>query len=151
MSCLFDKTIIQKYADNSIDPLEMVFLKEHMNYCAECRKEAELAKKLENKLEKFFIDDPGMNSHGLRIEDLVEDCMYELNNREKVKYILRRYVRLGKGIRRNTTLFVRYVPCCRRAGNRARKTAKEAGDAFRDALKKKALDLLNELTSIINS
>jgi hypothetical protein len=117
MSCLFDKSIIQKYADDTIDPLELVFLKEHMNYCAECRKEAELAKKLEYKLEKFFVDDPGMNNLDFMIENLVEDCMYELNNREKLKYILRKYMRLGRGIRHNTTRFppnrktARNTPC----------------------------------------
>lgn len=144
MSCLFDKSIIQKYIDNTIEPLELVFLKEHMKYCPECRKEAELARQLENKLERFFVDEQGMNELGFKIEDLVEDCMYEINSREKLKYIIRRYIRLGKGIRHNTTRFVKYVPCCRRAGNHATKTAKGAGGTLKDILKKKARSFLDD-------
>ena len=144
MSCLFDKSIIQKYADDTIDPLELVFLKEHINYCAECRKEIELTMALEHKLGEFFVDDPGTNKLELMIEDLVEDCMYELNSREKLKYVLRRYIRLGRGIRHNSIRFVGYVPCTKRVGNHARKTAKGAGSALKDILKKKALSLLDD-------
>ena len=82
MSCGFDREIIQKYADNTIDPLELIFLKEHINYCGECRNELETLMALENELESFFDNEPKAVDMGLMITTLADDCMKGLNKRE---------------------------------------------------------------------
>ena len=37
MSCKFDKDLIQNYVDNTIDPLELIVLKEHIAVCQDCK------------------------------------------------------------------------------------------------------------------
>jgi len=37
MSCSFDKSIISRFARGKIEPLEKVFLEEHIKNCSECK------------------------------------------------------------------------------------------------------------------
>ena len=110
MTCRFDRDIIQKYSDNTIDPLESIFLKEHINYCNECKQELELVMTLENQLDKVFDYDSDMKNLDLLITSLIDDCMYELNKREKLKYALKRSLEIGSGIMDNSLRFVEFIP-----------------------------------------
>lgn len=136
MSCIFDKDIIQKYADNTIDPLEFIFLKEHIKYCGECREETELVMTLENGLEKFFADDQGSGDLDLVINKLVDQCMYEVNKREKLKYLLNRGIKLGSGIMNDSLRFIEYIPGRRSVNKGVKKTASGAGGLLKALLKK---------------
>lgn len=49
MSCKFDKTLLQDYLENTIEPLEKIFLEEHLKCCRECKKEL-------NELKLLFFD-----------------------------------------------------------------------------------------------
>lgn len=123
MSCRFDREIIQKYADNTIDPLEFIFLKEHISYCEECRKELDLVMTLENEMDKFFNDNYELKDLDLSITKLVDNCMYEVNKTEKLKYIINMGIRMGNGIIDNSLRFINYVPGSKRIGKGVRKTA----------------------------
>lgn len=123
MSCGFDREIIQRYADNTIEPLEYIFLKEHINYCFDCRKELDLMMSLENGLDKFFNYDSGAEDLDQLISGLVDGCMYELNKREKLKYTLNKGIKLGNGIIDNSLKFVEYIPGSKRMGKGVKKTA----------------------------
>lgn len=146
MSCLFDKSIIQKYADNTIEPLEFIFLKEHVGYCEECRKEAELDMALENSLGKFFADDSGKVSLELMIADLVDDCMYEVNRREKLKYVMKKRLEVCGSIIDNSKRFFTFIPGSKRINKRVKRTASGVGASLAALLKKKAIKLLEEVT-----
>lgn len=147
MSCGFDRRIIQKYADNTIDPLEFIFLKEHINYCGECRKELDMFMTLENELEKFFDDNPGEKDLDLLITGLVEDCMYELNRREKLKYAFNKSVELGSRIMENSIKFMEYMPGSKRIGRKVKKTASNTGGLLAAFVRKKAVKLLRNITN----
>lgn len=138
MSCIFDKDIIQKYADNTIDPLEFIFLKEHISYCEECRKEMDLVMTLENGLGKFFADDPRASDLELMITNLVDDCMYELNKREKLKYALNKGMKLGNSIMNNSFRFIEYIPGNKSVNKGVKKTASGAGGFLKALFKKEA-------------
>ncbi|MEA4846592.1 MAG: hypothetical protein VB106_05085 [Clostridiaceae bacterium] len=145
MSCGFDREIIQKYADNTIDPLEFIFLKEHINYCGECRKELDMVMTLESELEKLFDDDSEVRDLDIMITRLVDDCMRELNKREKLKYVLNRSVKIGRGIMGNSLKFAGFIPGSRYIGNGVKRTASFAGDHVKAFVKKEAKKLLNGL------
>lgn len=149
MSCGFDKEIIQKYADNTIDPLELIFLKEHINYCGECRKELDLVMTLENQLDKFFEDDVDSKELDLMINKLVDDCMYELNRKEKLKYALKGAIRTGSEITGNSLRFVEYLPGSRILAKGIKKTASFTGNLFKSRFKKEAGKLLMHFNNII--
>ncbi|HYE84605.1 MAG TPA: hypothetical protein VEG39_20885 [Clostridia bacterium] len=149
MSCGFDRRIIQKYADNTIDPLEFIFLKEHINYCGECRRELDMYMTLENELEKFFDEDPGTKDLDLLIANLVDDCMYELNRREKLKYAFNKSVELGSHIVENSVKFVEYIPGSKRMGKGVKKTASSTRSLLLTLVKKRVGKLLNNMANNI--
>lgn len=145
MTCRFDREIIQKYADNTIDPLELIFLKEHINYCNECREELDLIMDLEDRLDKFFNDDSDTKDLDMLITSLVDDCMSELNKREKLKYALRRSLEIGSDIMDNTVRFVEFLPGSKSLGKGVRKTASITGNFLAAVVKKRAGALLNNM------
>lgn len=145
MTCRFDREIIQKYADNTIDPLELIFLKEHINYCNECREELDLIMDLEDRLDKFFNDDSDTKDLDMLITSLVDDCMSELNKREKLKYALRRSLEIGSDIMDNTVRFVEFLPGSKPLGKGVRKTASITGNFLTSIVKKRAGALLNNM------
>jgi hypothetical protein len=137
MSCGFDREIIQKYADNTIDPLEFIFLKEHINYCGECRNELDMVMMLENQLDKLFDDDSRINNLDLLIPKLVDDCMYEVNKRERVKYTINRGINIGSGIMGNSLRFIEHIPGSKIIGKGVRKTASVTGNLVVSIVRKK--------------
>lgn len=145
MSCGFDREIIQKYADNTIDPLEFIFLKEHINYCVECRRELDLIMTLENQLDKFFDNDSEVRDLDLLITKLVDECMYEVNKREKLKYALNRGIKIGSGIMDNTIKYANYIPGSKLAGKGVKKTVSIAGNLLKSLVKKEVAKLLDGL------
>jgi hypothetical protein len=145
MTCRFDREIIQKYADNTIDPLELIFMKEHINYCNECRAELDLIMNLEDQLDKFFNDDSDIKDLDMLITSLVDDCMSELNKREKLKYALRRSLEIGNGIMDNTVRFVEFLPGSKPLGKGISKTASITGNFLAAIVKKRAVALLNNM------
>lgn len=137
MSCGFDREIIQKYADNTIDPLEFIFLNEHINYCDECRKELELVMALENEMDKFFDDDCDLADLDLLITRLVNDCICEVNKTEKLKYIISRGIRMGSGIIDNSLRFIKYIPGRKHIAKGVRNTASITRNILAAAVKNK--------------
>lgn len=142
MSCGFDREIIQKYADNTIEPLEFIFLKEHINYCGECRKELEMLMTLENGLHEFFNDDSEITEAQLDISGIVNDCMRELNNREKLKYALNRSIESGKRIIDNSIRFAGFLPGSKYIVRGVKNTASSAGNIVKSYARKEVKKLL---------
>jgi formiminotetrahydrofolate cyclodeaminase len=136
MSCCFDKEIIQKYVDNTIDPLEFIFLKEHMNYCNECKRELDLVMTLENELSKFFDEDSEVKELDLLITKLVNDCMDEVERSKKLKYAINKGIEIGSRIVDNSTRFVEYIPGSKKMGKGVKKTASFTKDMLKALVKK---------------
>lgn len=145
MSCCFDKEIIQKYVDNTIDPLEFVFLKEHMNYCGECRRELDLVMTLENELSKFFEEDSEAKEFDLLITQLVDSCMDEVERNQRLKYAINRGIEVGSRIVDNSIRFVEYIPGSKRMGKGVRKTASYTADLLKALVKKEVGKLLGSV------
>jgi hypothetical protein len=145
MTCRFDREIILKYADNTIDPLELIFLKEHINYCNKCSKELELVITMENQLNKFFDYDSDAESLDMIIESLVDECLCELNKREKLKYALRRGLETGSGIMDNFLKFAEFIPGRKPLGKGVKKIVSVAGNFLTAIVKKSARKLLNNM------
>lgn len=136
MSCEFDREIIQKYADNTIDPLEFIFLKEHINYCVECRNELEMVMALENELYKFFVDDSEVGDLESMITTLVDDCMRELNKRERLKYMLNSGMQIGSRIMVNSLKFLKFIPGSKAVSKGTRRTASFTGKLIKKEARK---------------
>jgi hypothetical protein len=136
MSCSFDRGIIQKYVDNTIDPLEFIFLKEHINYCGECKQELDLVMTLENELSKLFDVDNESEGLDLLISKLIDDCMEEVEKRKKLKYAINKGIEIGGRIVNNTTRFVEFIPGSKSMSKGVKKTAAATGGLFKTLMKK---------------
>lgn len=143
MSCMFDKDLIQKYADNTIDPLEYIFLKEHIGYCEECRRETEYSMALESSLESFFSSAPGEDNLSTVIAGLVDDCMYELNWREKLKFSLGRRIAVNKSVFNNSTRFLSMLPGGKILKRKPERSSSGIGGYLRTFMKERVKKLLD--------
>lgn len=143
MGCGFDKEIIQRYADDTIDPLEFVFLREHISYCGECRKELELVMTLENELHKFFDDDLETRELDLLLNKLVDDCMHNIDKKKKLMYAVGRSMEIGSCIVGHSLKFAKYIPGSKNVRKAAGKAASAAGNMLMSIVRKKVGKLLD--------
>jgi len=100
---------------------------------------------LENELEKFFDDDSGVRELDLLINKLVDNCMYELNKREKLKYVLNRGMKLGSSIMNNSIKFMKYIPGRRYVAKGVKKTASKTRNLLTAIVKKRVGELLDSV------
>ena len=78
MSCKLDKQLLYSLADNTIEPLERIFVEEHLKYCAECKNELELIKKLDKELNEFEFEIPIPDRLSTLSQLLVENCINQM-------------------------------------------------------------------------
>ena len=97
---------------------------------------------LENELDKFYDNDSEVRDLSLLITKLVDDCMYEVNKREKLKYALNRGIKIGSGIMDNSLKFVEYIPGSKPAGKGVKKTFSITGNLLKSLVKKEVGKLL---------
>lgn len=128
MSCSFDKGIIQKYIDNTIDPLELIVLKEHIAVCLDCKFELELMSKLDNSMYEYFESLPSNKV-------LDEFSMNVLNECYTKSYSYKDGIikawEINKMVISNAARYTAYLPGSKLAVN----TAKKAGTGINKAAK----------------
>ncbi|OGO78650.1 MAG: hypothetical protein A2Y23_00655 [Clostridiales bacterium GWB2_37_7] len=130
MNCIFDKNIIQKYVDNTIDPLELVVLKEHIAVCRDCRFDLELMSKLENSMYEYFGSIPSSDLLDKFNIKVLETCYKQSNTKNKKRGIVKAW-EVNKAIVSNAARCTAYIPGSKLAVN----TAKKASDSINKAVK----------------
>ena len=100
---------------------------------------------LENQLNMFFYEDSQVRNLDLLITKLVDDCMCELNKREKLKYALNRSLEIGSGIMDNSLRFVGYIPGSKHVGKGVKKSASITGNLMTSIVRKRVGKLLNNV------
>ncbi|MFZ5352138.1 MAG: anti-sigma factor family protein [Bacillota bacterium] len=110
MSCRFDKNIIQRYIDNEADPLEMIFLKEHLKYCSDCQKDVELLTIADRNIYKLCNDIKLPLDLDAFTEKFVESCIEERKNRRGFIKLLHGSLNLTRKVANNTSKIVDYIP-----------------------------------------
>ncbi len=83
MSCKLDKQLLYSLADNTIEPLERIFVEEHLKYCDECKKELELAEKLEKELNEFEFEMPIPERLSTLSQLLADNCINQIENEDE--------------------------------------------------------------------
>ena len=82
MSCKLDKQLLYSLADNTIEPLERIFVEEHLKYCTECKNELELIEKLDKELNEFEFEIPIPERLESLSQLLVENCINKMENED---------------------------------------------------------------------
>ncbi|MBU3093353.1 zf-HC2 domain-containing protein [Clostridium sp. CM028] len=94
MCCKFDKELLYAFDDKTIEPLEKIFIEEHIKYCTDCQKDLKLITIINENIkdELSHIEFPDKLSI---ISQLVaENCISEMDNisiRMKVHNIIVTY------------------------------------------------------------
>ena len=82
MSCKFDKQLLYSLADNTIEPLEKIFVEEHLKCCGECKKELQLIKKLDKELDEFDFEILIPERLSSLSQLLIENCINQMENED---------------------------------------------------------------------
>lgn len=130
MSCRFDKDIIHKYLDNTIEPLELIILKEHLAVCQDCKLELELMTKLESSMYSYFEQIPateGLDDFTMK----VLDACYTGNQKLTYRQGLAKAWEINKMVATNASRCTAYLP----GSKLAAAAAKKAGSGLNKAIK----------------
>jgi hypothetical protein len=82
MSCKLDKQLIYSLADNTIEPLERIFVEEHLKYCDECKKELQQIKELDSGLSELEFEISIPEKLSVLSQLLVENCIDQMENED---------------------------------------------------------------------
>lgn len=84
MECKFDIDLIQEYVEGTIEPLEKIFVEEHLKVCRKCRKELNQFKLLQYELEN--LEEPEEVPVELEnVRDMVLDNIFDAPSQYSVK------------------------------------------------------------------
>ena len=134
MSCKFDKDLIQNYVDNTIEPLELIVLKEHIAVCQDCKFELDLMSKLDSSMYEYFgnmpnneiLDDFSMN---------VLNACYEGSKSKSFKAGISKAWQINKMVVNNASRYTSYLPGSKLVANTAKKARKGINKAVKDYMK----------------
>ena len=80
MTCNMDEYYLYAYDDGTIDPLEKIFVEEHLKHCSKCRKQLEIIKSIEKNLSMIQFPVPDRLSE---ISQMVaENCIESVENKD---------------------------------------------------------------------
>jgi|GEM_PF-6098054 len=130
MNCNFDKEMIHKYLDNSMDPLEFIILKEHIAVCQHCKLELELMSKLEDSMHQYFDSLPDNELLEDFTMKVLDQCYTEHEKTGFVQGVAKAW-KINKMIAANSVRYTDYLPGSKLAVS----TVKKAGSGMNKAVK----------------
>ncbi len=77
MNCKLDKNLLYSYEDKTIEPLEKIFVDEHLKYCEECREELDFIKLMDKELVNCKLDIEAPERLSVISELIVENFLAE--------------------------------------------------------------------------
>lgn len=77
MSCKFDEKLLYAYVDKTIEPLEKIFVEEHLKYCAKCREEVKFIKLMDAKIKESFNEAQEPENLDDFVDLIIDNCMNE--------------------------------------------------------------------------
>ncbi len=105
MECRFDIDLILEYVEGTIEPLEKIFVEEHLKVCRKCRKELNQFKLLYFELEN--LEEPKEVPEELEgIRNTVLDNIFDVPS----KYGVKDFVRQQKNSMALASEFVDFLP-----------------------------------------
>ncbi len=132
--CRFDTDIIQKYAEGTIDPLEKVFLEEHIKVCRKCKKELTELKLLFWELENIDEVEVPFEAYGV-MESVIDSIMAT----EAPRYGVKDLINIQKKALDGIGAFINFIPGAKEGKTLVKKTPSSiyrlSGKAFKGSLK----------------
>lgn len=134
MSCKFDKNLIQNYIDNTIDPLELIVLKEHIAVCQDCKFELDLMSKLDSSMYEYFNSLPNNEMLDEISMNVLNEC-YAGSKFRRFKEGISKTLQINKMVVSNASRYTAYLPGSKLAANITKKARKGINKAVKDYVK----------------
>jgi hypothetical protein len=134
MSCKFDKDLIQNYLDNTIEPLELIILKEHIAVCQDCKFELDLMSKLDNSMYEHFNSMPNNDLLDAFSMHVLDAC-YKGSKFKSFKAGVSKTLQINKMVVSNSSRYASYLPGSKLAANAAKKARNGVNKALKDYMK----------------
>lgn len=111
MECNFDKSLLQAFIDNSIEPLELIFLTEHIKVCQKCRDDLEELYSVDQRLKSLYNQDIEYSDRLTTITELTVDNLFmQIEEKKKLKDYINDAARMNNIIVENSSRFLDYIP-----------------------------------------
>ncbi|MFZ5986814.1 MAG: anti-sigma factor family protein [Bacillota bacterium] len=107
MNCKFDTDLIQEYLEGSIDPIEKIFLEEHLKVCKKCRAELTHLKLLFYEFES--IKDIEMEVP-TEVETVRAKVLSDLFDKDESGYGVKEFVKQQKEAINLAAGFLNFIP-----------------------------------------
>lgn len=105
MECSVGSYMIQMYIEGTIDPLEKIFVEEHLKVCKNCRKELTRLKLLYFELDN--LDEPSEVPDELeQVRNMVLDSIFDTGN----KYGVKKFIKQQKKALSLASGFADFIP-----------------------------------------
>lgn len=141
MACKLDKLLLQDLLDGIIEPIEKLFVEEHLKSCKECRKEL-----TELKLLFWDINDKSNYEIDLPVElDQIKDFLLEQTVGKASQSTVTALIDIQRNNFRTAGRFLDYVPGVTASNN----LVKEGLKATPSALKKVSKGLIKSTKSLL--
>ena len=108
MCCKFDKELLYAFDDKTIQPLEKIFVEEHIKYCNDCQKDLKLItiinKNIKDELTSIKFPDKLSIISQLALENCVGE-MEETTIKLKIHNIIETYSGINKVIKDSSVVY----------------------------------------------
>lgn len=140
MICNMDEYLLYAYEDGTIDPLEKIFVEEHLKHCSKCRTQLEIIKNIEKKLQMIQDELPVPDRLSVISQMVAENCIESIENKDPIVR-LRNYSEEVKSIG-NVIIRSQFLksknPYNKAVNKRVRRVLAAAETSTRKYIKKKA-------------
>lgn len=108
MNCKLDKNLLYAYADRTIEPLEKIFVEEHLKYCKSCKRDLEVINLIDENLNSIGEDIIFPERLSIISQLVVENCLEQIskeNLKERIESFYNSYKEINKTIKSSQNLY----------------------------------------------
>jgi len=101
MCCKFNKELLYAFDDKTIEPLEKIFVEEHIKYCSDCQKDLKLINIINENIEDELMHIEFPNKLSIISQLVAENCISQMSDisiRLKIHNIIETYRGINKVI-----------------------------------------------------
>ncbi|WP_019849518.1 zf-HC2 domain-containing protein [Desulfitobacterium sp. PCE1] len=127
MTCKLDKLLLQDLLDDTLDPIEKLFVDEHLKICPECRKEL-------NELKLLFWDLSDKSTYEIELPpelDQLKGILLEQVSEPSSQSSFTALVEIQRKNIRSASRFLDYVPGVKASNNLAKESLKATPSALK--------------------
>lgn len=108
MRCKFDKELLYSFDDKTIEPLEKIFVEEHIKYCTDCQKDLKLITIINENIKEELSSIKFPDKLSIISQLALENCIAEMEEttiRFKIQNIIKTYSGINKVIIESSVVY----------------------------------------------